>query len=87
VFDVLKAAGGTSSAMGRKACKVFLLFFARAKTHMFLCLTNCTLQEVKLFSASGTGFQFSTSSLFILSNSLFGNMVSFYIKGIGGKLQ
>jgi len=54
---------------------------------MFLGLTNCTLPEVKLFSASGTGFQFSTSLLFILSNSLFGNMVYFYIKGTGGKLQ
>jgi hypothetical protein len=66
--------------MCRKACKVFLLFFARAKEQMFLCLTNSTLPEVKLFPASRTDFQFSTSSVFILSNSLFSNVICFYIK-------
>jgi len=57
--------------MGSKGCKVFLLFLARAKAQMLPCLANCTLQEVKLFSASRTDFQFSTSSVFIISNLLF----------------
>lgn len=59
-FDILKTAGRTSSAMGCKTGKVLLLFLACAMAQMFLVLTHCTLQNVKLFPASGTRFQFST---------------------------
>jgi hypothetical protein len=67
-FDLLKTAGRTPSAMGCKARKVLLLFLACTMAQMFLVLTHCTLQEVELFSASGTRFQFATCFRFVILN-------------------